>query len=229
MSSPLEPPTLDAVALLAVLERHQVQYVVIGGYAAELHGSLRRTVDVDVVPRTTRDNLERLTAALRELHARIRTDDEPRGLPFATSADALAGMQMLNLITDHGELDLNFTPTGTTGYDDLHSDAVVFPIGRVEVQVASLADVIRSKIAAGRPKDFAALPELHQLAAGKPSAGGAEASTTRSARELARDGYPEPVKPISKQDLALARIQAARAQAAASRAARAPQDPPAQR
>lgn len=100
---------------------------------------------------------------------------------------------------------------------------MVFPIGRVEVQVASLADVIRSRLAAGRPN------ELHQLAAGKHSADGAEASTTRSARDLASDGYPEPVKPISKQDLALARIQAARAQAAASRAARPPQDPPAQR
>ena len=51
---------LDAPALLEVLERHRVQYVVVGGYAAELHGSVRRTVDVDVVPRTTADNLERL-------------------------------------------------------------------------------------------------------------------------------------------------------------------------
>jgi len=81
---------LDAAALLEVLERHRVAYVVVGGYAAELHGSVRRTVDVDVVPRTTLDNLERLTQALRELRARIRTDDDPAGLPFATSAEALA-------------------------------------------------------------------------------------------------------------------------------------------
>ena len=54
---------LDAAALLEVLERHRVAYVVIGGYAAELHGSVRRTVDIDVVPRTTLDNLERLAKA----------------------------------------------------------------------------------------------------------------------------------------------------------------------
>ena len=70
---------LDAPALLEVLERHRVQYVVVGGYAAELHGSVRRTVDVDVVPRTTADNLERLASALRELQATIRTGDLPGG------------------------------------------------------------------------------------------------------------------------------------------------------
>ena len=61
---------LDAPALLEVLERHRVQYVVVGGYAAELHGSVRRTVDVDVVPSTTADNLERLAERRCERHRR---------------------------------------------------------------------------------------------------------------------------------------------------------------
>jgi len=72
---------LDAPALLEVLERHRVQYIVVGGYAAELRGSVRRTVDVDVVPRTTADNLERLAAALREVQAKIRTEGILEGLP----------------------------------------------------------------------------------------------------------------------------------------------------
>ena len=80
---------LDASALLEVLERHRVQYVVVGGFAAELHGSVRRTADVDVVPRATADNLERLAAALREVQARIRPKarrracrSPPRGRPW---------------------------------------------------------------------------------------------------------------------------------------------------
>lgn len=44
---------LDAPAILGVLERHRVQHVVVGGYTAELCGSARRTVDVDVVPETS--------------------------------------------------------------------------------------------------------------------------------------------------------------------------------
>ena len=218
---------LDASALLEVLERHRVQYVVVGGFAAELHGSVRRTADVDVVPRATADNLERLAAALREVQAKIRTEGHPEGLPFSPSGEAMVGMTMLNLVTTHGELDLNFTPSGTAGYEDLHADATTFAVGRVQVQVASLADVIRSKTAAGRPKDFDALPELHQLAGtGTGSEGDVRPAAPRSARELARAGYPAPVEPVTAKELAQARIDAARHQAAASKAGR--QDPPTQ-
>ena len=207
---------LDAVALLEVLERHRVQYVVVGGYAAELHGSLRRTVDIDVVPRTTADNLDRLAAALRELQATIRTDDLPGGLPFSPSGEAMVGKTMLNLVTLHGELDLNFTPSGTAGYEDLRTAATTFDVGRVQVQVASLADVIRSKTAAGRPKDFDALPELHQLAGTHTgNDGGDQQARLRAALELAGAGHRDPV---SARELAQARIDAARRQAAASKA-----------
>ena len=143
---------LDAPALLEVLERHRVQYVVVGGYAAELHGSVRRTVDVDVVPRTTADNLERLAAALREVQAKIRTEGFPEGLPFSPSGEAMVGIVMLNLVTKHGELDLNFTPSGTTGYDDLHTGATTFDVGPVHVHVASLADIIRRRPPPAAPR-----------------------------------------------------------------------------
>ena len=133
---------------------------------------------------------------------------------------------MLNLVTTHGELDLNFTPSGTTGYEDFHADATTFDVGRVQVQVASLADVIRSKTAAGRPKDFDALPELHQLANAGSDRGGLPASS-RSARELAGAGYPDAVKAVTATEVAQARIDAARRQAAESKAAR--RDPPSQR
>jgi hypothetical protein len=77
----------DPEPLLAVLERHGVAYVLVGGYAARLHGSLRPTSDVDVTPATTEENLARLAAALTELGARIRTEAEPSGLAFAASAE----------------------------------------------------------------------------------------------------------------------------------------------
>lgn len=162
---PVPAPALDALAILEVLERHRVQHVVVGGYAAELYGSVRRTVDVDVVPETSRENLTRLVDALRELRARIRTDAVPGGLPFATSAEALAGTKMLNLVTSFGELDLTFSPSGTSGYPDLVRSAVCHDVGGVQVEIAALADVIRSKEAAGRRKDAEALPELRALLA----------------------------------------------------------------
>jgi len=63
----------DPVPILAVLERHRVEYVVVGGYAAVIYGATRPTGDIDITPATTEENLARLAAALTELGARIRT------------------------------------------------------------------------------------------------------------------------------------------------------------
>ena len=161
---PSDPPPLDAPTIFAILDAHQVEYVLIGGYAAGLHGSTRITTDVDVTPDRTDRNLSRLAAALRELGGGIRVDDLEEGLPFDTSAETLATTKTLNLRTPHGDIDLTFEPDGTDGYPDLVRDARPLTIGTVHVLIASLADIIRSKTAAGRPKDLLALPELHQLA-----------------------------------------------------------------
>lgn len=163
MTEPSAP--FDAPAILAALDRHRVDYVLVGGYAAQLHGAARPTTDIDVTPATTTANLTRLVAALRELDAGVRVEGIPEGLPFETSAAALAGMLALNLRTPHGDLDLTFTPSGTTGFDDLVRTAQRRTVHGTEIRVAAIEDIIRSKEAAGRAKDFDALPELRRLAA----------------------------------------------------------------
>ena len=165
VDDPTEPGAFDAEPILAVLDRHGVEHVIVGGYAARVHGSTRPTRDVDVTPATTRENLDRLAAALRELDARIRTDAVPDGLPFSTSGEALIGHRMLNLQTRHGELDLTIRPAGFEGgYDELVARSIQRSIGQIQVRVAALEDVIRSKEIAARDKDIRALPELYRLA-----------------------------------------------------------------
>lgn len=153
--------------ILAALDRHGVRYVLIGGLAAVLHGSAHVTTDVDVVPEEAIHNLERLSAALKELGARIRVAGEPDGVPFDHSAGSLARVRIWNLQTSKGDLDITFQPSGTRGYEDLQRDVVCMRIRGIDVPVASLADVIRSKEAAGRERDRAVLPALRELLAGE--------------------------------------------------------------
>ena len=154
---------LEAETLFACLDHHGVEYVLIGGLAAVLHGSPLPTVDADICPSLLPENLDRLAAALDELDARVRTPDTPDGIPFPRDAKFLAGIPLLNLVTRAGDLDLSFTPAGTTGFSDLVAHAVRVHIYGVPVSVASLEDVIRSKEAANRPKDLRTLPTLRQL------------------------------------------------------------------
>ena len=149
--------------ILATLDRHGVRYVLIGGMAAILHGAPHLTTDVDIVPEEALRNLERLSAALDELRARIRVASEPEGIPFGHDAESLRRVRIWNLVTDQGNLDITFVPSGTSGYADLQRDVVPMRVRGVDVPVASLADVIRSKEAAGRERDRAVLPLLRRL------------------------------------------------------------------
>lgn len=152
-------------AIFETLDRFGVTYVLVGGLAAVLHGASHVTTDVDIVPMDGKDNLERLSQALRALDARIRVSGEPDGVPFDHSADSLARVRIWNLQTAEGDLDVMFQPAGTHGYDDLARDAVVLRVRGTDVPVASLADVIRSKEAAGRERDRATIPALRALLA----------------------------------------------------------------
>lgn len=159
------PDRLRARDLLGALVEHRVEFVLIGGLAAVLHGSPAMTNDADICPSRSPDNLERLADALRAMHARIRTESEPDGLAFARDAVFLSRIDTaLNLVTDFGYFDLALRPAAFTGgYPELLPHAVEYDLDGLRVKVASLADIIRSKEAANRPKDHATLPVLKAL------------------------------------------------------------------
>jgi len=144
---------LDPERLIRTLRKHRVEFVLIGALAARLYGFPRLTADADITPASTPRNLERLASALRELGAKIYTETVPEGLGFDCSAAMLSRATMWNLITKAGRLDLAFEPSGTKGYADLAEGAGRFEAFGVKFLVASLDDIIRSKEAAGRPKD----------------------------------------------------------------------------
>ena len=154
----------DPIRICEVLGEEGVEFVVVGGFAAVIRGSSLPTRDIDIVPSRAPDNLDRLGRALRRLGAKIRTEGEP--VPAPMDGPFLANMPlMLNLVTDHGEMDLTFTPAGRAGgFDGWRRDATEEEVADgLIVVVASLDDIIDSKRAANRPKDQMALPYLESL------------------------------------------------------------------
>ena len=148
-------------AVIRLLGRHGVRWVLIGGLAAITHGSPLVTQDVDVCYARDDDNLEALARALSDVHPTLRGADAD--LPTSMDAQRLRAGDSFTLTTDVGWLDLLGTPAGTSGYDDLARTADVFELFDQRVLVASVDDLIRMKRAAGRPKDLLALEELGAL------------------------------------------------------------------
>lgn len=155
-------PELRFGEILRVLTDHEVRFVVIGAIAAIAQGYPLTTQDIDITPARDPDNLERLAAALQELEARLRVPADEQGVEFPIDAQSLGNADMWTLRTPYGDLDVSYVPSGTGGYADLRRDARTETIEGVEVFIASLADIIRSKEAAGRVKDQAQLPALRR-------------------------------------------------------------------
>jgi len=156
---------LNAAAIVEVLNRHGVRYVVIGAFAAiAQRAPIPATRDIDLTPDSSAENLARLSQALEELGARIRTAAVDGGLPFDHDGRSLAASPVWNLICSYGEFDISFAPSGIAGgYEELAMKAHRMRVDAVDVMVADLSDVIRSKEAAGRPKDLKVLPILYRF------------------------------------------------------------------
>lgn len=170
MSAP-DGPRHDLVRLLATLDRHGVEYLLVGGAAARAYGAKRLTEDADCVVDRDKANLERLAVALRDLNARLRvggmSDEEARLLPVVIDRATLETAGMSTWMTDAGGLDVLAGLRGADGslvpYEELAKRATLLQGEGFVVRAAALDDIITAKERADRAKDREALPELRAL------------------------------------------------------------------
>ena len=164
-------PPHDLPRLIEVLDRYEVEYLIVGGAAAYAYGAERPTEDADCVVRRERANLDRLAGALRELHARLRvgrmTDAEAQTLPVQIDGTALDMAGMSTWMTDAGPFDVLAGLEASDGrlvpYEELVERSTVLRGAGFVIPAASLDDIIRAKERADRDKDREALPELRRL------------------------------------------------------------------
>jgi hypothetical protein len=151
----------DFEALLRLLARARVEFIIVGGAAATVHGSSRLTQDLDIVYRRSPDNLRRLAEALSPHHPYLR--GAPAGLPFRLDAETLQRGLNFTLVTDLGDLDLLGEIAGGGNFEALLDHAQLIEVYGAGCYVLGLERLIEVKRAAGRPKDFEAIAELEKI------------------------------------------------------------------
>ena len=137
--------------ILRKLTEHEVNFVVIGGLAATIHGSPMVTVDIDIAYERTPENLGRLAAALEDTNARLRGVEED--VPFELDLKTLRAGHNFTFETDLGNLDILGWPDGIGDYETIVGNAIETTFGGQPVKVASIDDLINMKRASNRPKD----------------------------------------------------------------------------
>jgi len=158
-----DKPTLDAERIFAALDAREVRYIVIGGIAVQVHGHVRMTNDVDLIPSPEPANLARLADALNDLGARVLN---PGNDHLSIDAHMLPGATLWQMSTRHGDLDILNDAPGAAPFPQMRQRALVVTLGDLDIPIAGREDMIRMKRASGRAvdlEDIAALtePEHH--------------------------------------------------------------------
>ena len=147
--------------VLRIVEVRQVKYILIGGWAATIHGSARSTVDVDLVYARDRENIRRLAQALQPYSPYLR--GAPPGLPFKWDEATIRNGLNFTLTTTKGAIDLLGEVAGGGTYDQLFPFSTLVKAADTLCRCVTLEKLIQLKRAAGRPKDLEAIAELRAL------------------------------------------------------------------
>ena len=146
----------DPRKIIEALNRHRVEYIVVGGFAATLYGCPEQTFDLDILYTDTAANRGRLLAALTDIGARW---DEP------LSDAVLLRQPVFALNTAFGDLDILSDVLGVGTYEQATSRVDSIEVGGETVQVLNLAPLIAAKEAAAdpNPRKRSALEYLRAL------------------------------------------------------------------
>ena len=151
----------DLEGLIGRLIKNDVEFVLIGGFAAMAHGVTLLTKDVDVCCSFSPENLTRLQAALSDLNPVHRMT--PRRLPLQITPANCHLWKNLNLDTEYGQLDCLSDVTGVGGFDEAKRDSVEIQLAQGRCRILSLDALIRAKKAAGRARDREAVLQLRAI------------------------------------------------------------------
>jgi hypothetical protein len=155
---------LDPAAILATLVESGVDFVLIGALAVGIHADVRGTGDVDImVPAGDTTNRRALGRALLKLGAeRIPSGhggvDPTERDPYPT----------LMFRTRHGKLDVLYRPDGSDAYAAVKRRSLRSTVGGQPIAVAGKDDMIRMKLAAGRPNDLIDVANMTASERGAP-------------------------------------------------------------
>ncbi|MBV8101062.1 MAG: hypothetical protein JOZ31_18110 [Verrucomicrobia bacterium] len=151
----------DFLSIIKLLTGHEVDFIVVGGVAANLFGSARLTYDLDIVYSRKEDNLLKLVTAFQNANPYLR--GAPPGLPFKLDFRTLRNGLNFTLTTDLGPIDLLGEIPGARSFEELITDSVEINESDLRLRCVTLPRLIELKNAAGRPKDLESLAELRAI------------------------------------------------------------------
>ena len=152
----------DLTKLLKILLENNIDFVLIGGFAAVVHGSTLVTQDLDICTTVSESNIHRLRHVLKDLHPWHRMNPKIK-LSFLEHPKSIDGLNNIYLQTDLGILDILSETQPAGDFQTIKTNSIEIPLYGHKCNVISLDDLIKVKEAMNRPKDIQAVIELKKV------------------------------------------------------------------
>jgi predicted nucleotidyltransferase len=151
---------LSIRSIILGLAAANVDFVLVGMAAGQLHGSRLLTEDVDIVYSDDPANVAHLAAYLNDIDAYVSELWPSEGFAAEFSVDRLLFDKSLTLGSKEGPIDVLHRIDGVGGYDEVLASSEPIDIDGIRLRVITIDGLIQSKRAAQRPKDNLHLPDL---------------------------------------------------------------------
>lgn len=152
----------DLSKLLKTLLENDIDFVLIGGFAAVVHGSTLVTQDLDICSTMSVENIEKLRSVLKDLNP-VHRMNRKANLSFLDHPKILEGLNNIYLDTDLGILDILSATQPAGDFETIKKNAIDIPLYGFSCKVISIDDLIKVKESMKRPKDLQAVIELKKV------------------------------------------------------------------
>ena len=152
----------DLTKLLKILLENDIDFVLIGGFAAVVHGSTLVTQDLDICTTVSEKNIQKLRTVLKDLHPWHRMNPKIK-LSFLDYPESTDRLNNIYLQTDLGILDILSETQPAGDFQTIKKNSIEIPLYGHKCNVISIDDLIKVKEAMKRPKDLQAVIELKKV------------------------------------------------------------------
>jgi predicted nucleotidyltransferase len=143
----------EYLSFIQLLNEHQIEYVVLGGYAVIVHGYIRTTGDIDILINTTELNADKMLTVM------LKFGYGPYDFELS---DFMQEPGCISLDRYDGTIEILTSTLGVT-FEECYTNRVMTKTDGITINFISLPDLIKNKLAVGRPKDLEDIRNLSQI------------------------------------------------------------------
>lgn len=152
--------------ILRAFQKQKVKYILVGGIAVNLLGSLRSTADMDIILEMSDDNLRKAVTILKNNGYHLKQPVDPMGIVDKATREYWINkkhMKAFNFYKENGLKEVDIIIDTPVSFEEAKKDILWIKGGNISIPVVSINNLIKMKRNTGRSIDKLDIEELNKI------------------------------------------------------------------